>query len=428
MKDIKKPEFMKAAMQARSHNAVLELLIALIVLFVGQFLVSMLQVPMMVVYLLGNADYREMMLNYSVDLQRITKILQNTPDWFILANLFLEIGLVVIFLVYCRLFERRKANTLGFRKKGCIFEYIKGLLIGAAAFIAAYAICILTGSVNMNVGTITGANILYVIGFFGGYLIQGMAEEVICRGYFMVSLTRRYHVSTAVILSAVLFSLLHSSNPGISFLAYMNIFLFGIFLSLLFIRYENIWIVGAAHSMWNFLQGNVFGVQVSGMSLQPSLFESDLVGSTWINGGSFGLEGGFAVTVVLLLANALVLRGMSKHGFFVEAEPVDNPHDRAAREKRALQQGGYQGNAPGNGQNIFSQNRSQQQPGETGRNMEQEAFRPQGGEMQQAGQPEEKKGEYENMGLNPEETPWRPEEAWEQEDKKTAFDQSYFKD
>ncbi len=48
--------------------------------------------------------------------------------------------------------------------------------------------------------------------------------------------------------------------------------------------------------------------------------------------------------------------------------------------------------------------------------------------MQQAGQPEEKKGEYENMGLNPEETPWRPKEAWEQEDKKTAFDQSYFKD
>ena len=124
MKDIKKPEFMKAAMQARSHNAVLELLIALIVLFVGQFLVSMLQVPMMVVYLLGNADYREMMLNYSVDLQRITKILQNTPDWFILANLFLEIGLVVIFLVYCRLFERRKANTLGYKRAsdwGCCF-------------------------------------------------------------------------------------------------------------------------------------------------------------------------------------------------------------------------------------------------------------------------------------------------------------------
>lgn len=428
MKDIKKPEFMKAAMQAHSHNAVFELFIAIIVLFVGQFFVSMLQVPMMVVYLLGNADYREMVLNYSVDLEKITRILQNTPDWFILANLFLEIGLLVIFLLYCRLFEKRKANTLGFRKKGCVLEYLKGLLIGSAAFIAAYGICILTGSVTINVDTITGANILYVIGFFGGYLIQGMAEEVICRGYFMVSLTRRYNVSTSVILSAVLFSLLHSSNPGISFLAYLNIFLFGIFLSLLFIRYENIWVVGAVHSVWNFLQGNVFGIQVSGMSLQPSVFESDLVGSTWINGGSFGLEGGFAVTVVLLVSNALVLWGMSKHGFFVDSEPVENPYDRAAREKRMLQQGFYQGNVPGNGQDIFYQNGGRQQPGETKRNVEQEAFRPQNGEMQQAGQPEDKKGEYENMGLNPEETPWRPKEAWEQEDKKTAFDQSYFKD
>lgn len=166
MKDIKKPEFMRAAIQTRSHSAVLEVLIAILVLFIGELFISLLQVPMMVLYLLGNAEYREMILRYSVDLDKITRILQNTPEWFILVNLVLEIGLIVIFILYCRLFEKRKANTLGFCKRKCVFEYLKGILIGAAAFVAAYAICLLTGSIKMNANVVTGTTVLYVIGFF----------------------------------------------------------------------------------------------------------------------------------------------------------------------------------------------------------------------------------------------------------------------
>jgi len=432
MKDIKKPNFMKAAIQTRSHNAVLEVLIALLVMFIGEFLMGILQVPMLVVYLLGNAEYREMVLQYSVDLDKITRILQNTPEWFILVNLVLEVGLIAIFILYCRFFEKRKANTLGFCKKKCVVEYLKGILIGAAAFVAAYAICLLTGSVKIHTNVITGTTVFYVIGFFIGYLIQGMAEEVICRGYFMVSLTRRYHVSTAVLMSAVLFSMLHGSNPGITFLAYINIFLFGIFLSLLFVRYENIWIVGAVHSIWNFLQGNVFGVQVSGMSVQTSLFGSNFNENVLMNGGSFGMEGGFAVTLVLLAANALILWNMSKHDCFVQAEPVDNPYDREAFQKMFSQQTPY----PGNGQDTFYRNDSH-----TGQNANnfgqgpyyQENEAPEGYQQEnrwqqaQATQTEKKDG-YENMGVNPEETPWRPKNEWEQENTRTVFDQNYFKD
>ena len=47
MKDIKKPDFMKAAIQTRSHNAVLEVLIALLVMFIGEILMGILQVPML---------------------------------------------------------------------------------------------------------------------------------------------------------------------------------------------------------------------------------------------------------------------------------------------------------------------------------------------------------------------------------------------
>lgn len=295
MKDIKKPEFMSAAIQARSHNAALEFLIAMVVFFVGDILISFLQVPAMVVYLIRNKEYMRMILSNSIDFERIMDIMQDmtNTDWIILVNLLSEIGLIVVFILYCRFFEKRKGYTMGFCKKGFLTKYLKGMAIGAVMFLVAYAVCMITGSVKFFRDAVTGTMVLYLIGFFFGYLVQGMAEEVICRGYFMVSLTRRYHVSVSVIISAIFFAVLHGMNAGISFLAYVNLFLFGVFMALLFIRCENIWIVSAVHSIWNYLQGNIFGVQVSGMSLQPSLFTTSFVdGRDIINGGSFGLEGG----------------------------------------------------------------------------------------------------------------------------------------
>lgn len=64
----------------------------------------------------------------------------------------------------------------------------------------------------------------------------------------------------------------------------------------------------AIHSAWNFVQGNVFGVSVSGTGSAPSLLGTVLsdAGTIW-NGGAFGLEGGLCVTVVTLLAIAAVI-------------------------------------------------------------------------------------------------------------------------
>ena len=68
--------------------------------------------------------------------------------------------------------------------------------------------------------------------------------------------------------------------------------------------------VGALHSMWNFAQGNLFGIPVSGIRGLPSPLVSTAADGgwqEWINGGAFGVEGGLAATVVLLVACAVVL-------------------------------------------------------------------------------------------------------------------------
>ena len=141
--------------------------------------------------------------------------------------------------------------------------------------------------------------------FFVAFLIQGLSEELLCRSYLMVSLSRSLPLWVCVMINALLFSLLHVGNPDVSLLGLFNILLFGIFASLLTLRRGSIWMVAGLHSMWNFSQGNLFGIPVSGRDGLPSLLTATTTDGIWqtlFGGGSFGLEGGLFVTVTLILA------------------------------------------------------------------------------------------------------------------------------
>ena len=114
---------------------------------------------------------------------------------------------------------------------------------------------------------------------------------------------------TAVISNAVIFAALHLLNNGISVPAFINLVLFGIFASLYFVKKGNIWGVAAVHSVWNLVQGNFWGLRVSGMVTECSVLRSTMVeGRELLNGGAFGPEGGLGVSVVLLVGICVLLR------------------------------------------------------------------------------------------------------------------------
>ncbi|CDC93985.1 putative uncharacterized protein [Roseburia sp. CAG:380] len=150
-------------------------------------------------------------------------------------------------------------------------------------------------------------------------MIQGLAEEVICRGYLLVSLSRRNSVWYSVILSSGVFMAMHMSNEHVTVLAYINLFLCGLLFGLLFVESGSIWMVAALHSGWNFLQGNIFGISVSGTAKASSVFDSSFAdGWSFMNGGDFGLEGGLAVTIVLAVGIYVVYRRMERSGMLVK--------------------------------------------------------------------------------------------------------------
>ncbi len=213
-------------------------------------------------------------------------------------------------ILWVRLYERRDTVSLGFVKRHAVREYLLGIVGGVVLFAAAVGFCMLCGVADVSIASTQPAWWFLAL-FFVGFLIQGMSEELLCRSFLMVTLSRKLPLWACAVINAAVFSALHLMNPGIAPIALLNIFLFGVLASILTLRRGSIWMVSALHSLWNFAQGNLFGIPVSGLTGMPSPLTTTMKGSnTWarlIGGGSFGVEGGLGATVVMLLGIAIVL-------------------------------------------------------------------------------------------------------------------------
>ena len=243
----------------------------------------------------------------------------------LIIELFATLSTVAAVLLYCLLAEKRSLSSLGFTKRGAFAEYGIGLVGGFLMLGGAVLLCAVCGTVTVGV-TSPAPSLGIMALFLLGFLIQGMSEEMLCRSYLMVSLARGWPVWVCAVLNSLIFSLLHLGNSNVSVIALVNIFLFGLFASLLTLRRGSIWMVGALHSMWNFAQGNLFGIPVSGIRGTPSPLSTDPAAGTWqelVNGGAFGLEGGLAVTLVLAAACAIALFMPTK-----KAEIADKTNDQ----------------------------------------------------------------------------------------------------
>ena len=239
----------------------------------------------------------------------IIATLRYQPTLTMLLNLFCTIASIIVCLLFCRVIQKRSLYSVGFDKHGFIKEYLLGLGTGAVM------LCLTVGGVlALKGGSIglAGNTGFIILLYAAGYMIQGAAEEILCRGYFMTSFARRHPLWLSILLSSVMFGLLHIFNDGFGLLPFINITLVGICFALLTVRRGNLWIACAAHSVWNFLQGNFFGISVSGTSLSESVFRVDLEGSTLLTGGAFGIEGSIVTTVVMVAAILLILFLMPK--------------------------------------------------------------------------------------------------------------------
>lgn len=313
----------KAVVDAREAqkglNWFLEFLIfvaVFIVVAVGESIISM---PVQMYLMFTDSAYMDAVATGDIQMIADATMALTTKNAYVISMLFSDIAMILLTMLFCKVIQKRKMSTLGFVKKDMVKEYGIGLAVGFVIFSVAVLLCVVTGSLKLSGISSTFSFGIFIL--FGlGYMIQGMAEEVLCRSYVLVSIGRRYPMWVAVLLNSLFFAALHLGNSGLSLLAFVNLMLFGVFASVYFIKRGSIWGIGAVHSIWNFVQGNFYGIKVSGIATSCTVLDSVSVeGREFINGGAFGLEGGIAVTIVLVVGTLLMLSRPAKDGA-VQAE------------------------------------------------------------------------------------------------------------
>ena len=227
-------------------------------------------------------------------------------------NLLKYYGMIVILgvSVLCwKLTEKRKLSEMG------VTKHIGGWLIGALIGVGLLAVCVaaiaLTGSIRFD-GLFTDPDVVMILLMLGGFIIQGAAEEFLCRGLVLCSLRDRVPLPVAVAASTLAFiyphwSTLREFEPQYVFSGLLCLVVISCVFSFITLRTGSIWAACGLHSVWNFCLCCVLGLNLSGSEgASTALINMRSVGSDILNGGNYGIEASIIADIVIAAAAVLL--------------------------------------------------------------------------------------------------------------------------
>lgn len=177
-----------------------------------------------------------------------------------------------------------------------------GLLAGAVFIVLNILILIVLGQASLSNSLLHPNLSRSVVTGFLLFILVGLAEEMLFRGYIIMAVQQMKRWWLSALVSALIFALTHGAlNDNVSWLAVLNLFLGGLLLAYIFIRTGSIWMCVGFHITWNYFQGYILGIAVSGRTLDNALY-TVTISEKQIAGGAFGLEGGLINTGVLICA------------------------------------------------------------------------------------------------------------------------------
>ncbi len=210
-----------------------------------------------------------------------------------------------------KLFEALPWRSLGLTlHQGWLRDLIIGSVVGFASMGVAVAIASLGRGLSFSFSNAPAAIIRSMVGSAVLLVVAALAEEAMFRGYGLQTLTRAQLAWLGVFLTSVPFALVHLSNPNVvPGVTFANTALAGIWLAVAYLRTRSLWLPLGVHWAWNWALGWFFGLPISGIKLvsNPLLSAND-AGPIWLTGGSYGIEGGFACTIALVLSTIFLWR------------------------------------------------------------------------------------------------------------------------
>jgi membrane protease YdiL (CAAX protease family) len=223
-----------------------------------------------------------------------------------------SLGGILAVVAFTARIDRRPVVSLGLEPRGALGRWLRG--VGIAALMMGCIVLVwytLVDGAVWSVNADLGRAGLALLAGLVAFLVQGPSEEILFRGYILQIVTARWNLAWGIGVSAALFAAAHAANTSFGLLPMVNLVLFGVATGAykMLIDDDQLWGVFAIHSVWNWLQQDVFGLENSGNAspIANTLFHVEpnrqVPDAIW--GGGFGPEGTLAATLVLL---ALLVR------------------------------------------------------------------------------------------------------------------------
>ncbi|HEX8887689.1 MAG TPA: CPBP family intramembrane glutamic endopeptidase [Pyrinomonadaceae bacterium] len=212
------------------------------------------------------------------------------------------------------MFENLPPRALGWGfTRGWLKDFFIGSLIGAVSLLLATAFPAMTGSLKFTLNAplllaTIGKTVLTSIPIF---IIAAAAEEAIFQGYPLQTMARSHLAWVSIIITSIIFSSGHLDNPNVvPGFTFINTAIAGAWLAIAYLKTRNLWFPLGIHWAWNWTMAAVMGLPVSGITrLTPDpLLRATDSGPAWITGGTYGIEGGAACTIALILSTIFIWR------------------------------------------------------------------------------------------------------------------------
>jgi membrane protease YdiL (CAAX protease family) len=203
------------------------------------------------------------------------------------------IGALAATAIMVRAIDMRSWGDVGLSLAAARFRtLLTGFCIGAATNGATCVVLVGFGLLRFNA---VAADTSWIAAAFRVTLVllpAALGEELVCRGYLLTVIRDSVGASAAVLLTSIMFGLLHVLNPGATVESVVDVAIAGVLLGAVRIAFDSLYAAWMAHFAWNWVMAVPFHASVSGIQFEMPGYQAVSVGRAWLSGGAWGPEGG----------------------------------------------------------------------------------------------------------------------------------------
>lgn len=229
--------------------------------------------------------------------------------WFVL----LGISATLAAYISRKYIDKESLTSLGLKfNKLALLDVFLGVIVSALIMAGMYFTLLYAGLIkfegfswwkenNGDQVIFDSTSTLIMLSMILQFVIVAWWEEIAFRGIILQNISKGLGLKWGVVISTVLFGLIHSGNKDATILSTILIMLITLQLVFAYLKTGQLWLPIGLHLGWNFFQASIFGFASSG-NVSPTLISQSPIGPDWLSGGNFGAENSVLIVPFTLIS------------------------------------------------------------------------------------------------------------------------------